>query len=198
MYLFGASGHGKVIKEIIEANGQVVEAFVDDNLSVNKLCGKKVLHGETELSPMIVSIGVNCIRKKVVEKLHCKFGIAIHPTAVVSPSAKIGEGTVVMAGAIINADTVVGKHCIINTGASVDHECVIADYCHIAPHATLCGQVHVGEGTLVGVGACVIPCINIGSWCTIGAGAAVTKNIESNMKEVGVPARPLRDNRDNM
>lgn len=198
MYLFGASGHGKVIKEIIEANGQVVEAFVDDNLSVNKLCGKKVLHGETELSPMIVSIGVNCIRKKVVEKLHCKFGIAIHPTAVVSPSAKIGEGTVVMAGAIINADTVVGKHCIINTGASVDHECVIADYCHIAPHATLCGQVHVGEGTLVGVGVCVIPCINIGSWCTIGAGAAVTKNIESNMKEVGVPARPLRDNRDNM
>lgn len=198
MYLFGASGHGKVIKEIIEANGQVVEAFVDDNLSVNKLCGKKVLHSETELSPMIVSIGVNCIRKKVVEKLHCKFGIAIHPTAVVSPSAKIGEGTVVMAGAIINADTVVGKHCIINTGASVDHECVIADYCHIAPHATLCGQVHVGEGTLVGVGACVIPCINIGSWCTIGAGAAVTKNIESNMKEVGVPARPLRDNRDNM
>ena len=198
MYLFGASGHGKVIKEIIEANGQVDEAFVDDNLNVNKLCGKKVLHGETELSPMIVSIGVNCIRKKVVEKLHCKFGIAIHPTAVVSPSAKIGEGTVVMAGAIINADTVVGKHCIINTGASVDHECVIADYCHIAPHATLCGQVHVGEGTLVGVGACVIPCINIGSWCTIGAGAAVTKNIESNMKEVGVPARPLRDNRDNM
>ena len=198
MYLFGASGHGKVIKEIIEAHGQVVEAFVDDNLNVNKLCGKKVLHGETELSPMIVSIGVNCIRKKVVEKLHCKFGIAIHPTAVVSPSAKIGEGTVVMAGAIINADTVVGKHCIINTGASVDHECVIADYCHIAPHATLCGQVHVGEGTLVGVGACVIPCINIGSWCTIGAGAAVTKNIESNMKEVGVPARPLRDNRDNM
>ena len=41
MYLFGASGHGKVIKEIIEANGQVVEAFVDDNLNVNKLCGKK-------------------------------------------------------------------------------------------------------------------------------------------------------------
>ena len=58
----------KVIKEIIEANGQVVEAFVDDNLNVNKLCGKKVLHGETELSPMIVSIGVNCIRKKSSRK----------------------------------------------------------------------------------------------------------------------------------
>ena len=191
IYLYGASGHGKVIKEIIEACGQKVGAFVDDNPAVNSLCGIKVLHGETTLSPMIVSIGANHIRKKVVQKLHTSFGSAIHPSAVVSPSAKIGEGTVVMAGAVINADAVIGKHCIINTGASVDHECVIGDFCHIAPHATLCGQVHVGEGSLIGVGACVIPCINIGSWCIIGAGAAVTNNIKDNMKVVGVPARPL-------
>ena len=191
MYLFGASGHGKVIKEIIEANGQHVDAFVDDNLNVNELCGIKVLHGETSLSPMIVSVGANHIRKIIVEKLHCEYGVAIHPTAIVSPSAKIGYGTVVMAGAVINADAVIGNHCIINTGSSVDHECVLGDYCHIAPHATLCGQVHVGEGTLIGVGASVIPCINIGSWCTIGAGAAVTNNIGDNMKLVGVPAKPI-------
>lgn len=193
MYLFGASGHGKVIKEIIEATGDKVDAFVDDNLMLDELAGTKVLHGETELSPMIVSIGVNAIRKKIVEKLLCEFGIAIHPSAVISPSAKIGEGTVVMPGAIINADVVIGRHCIINTGASVDHECVIGDYCHIAPHATLCGQVHIGEGTLMGVGACAIPCVKIGSWCTIGAGATVINNIENNMKVVGVPAKPLHD-----
>ena len=91
MYLFGASGHGKVIKEIIEATGDKVDAFVDDNLMLDELAGTKVLHGETELSPMIVSIGVNAIRKKIVEKLHCEFGIAIHPSAVISPSAKIGD-----------------------------------------------------------------------------------------------------------
>ena len=71
MYLFGASGHGKVIKEIIEATGDKVDAFVDDNLILDELAGTKVLHGETELSPMIVCIGVNAIRKKIVEKLHC-------------------------------------------------------------------------------------------------------------------------------
>lgn len=196
MYLFGASGHGKVIKEIIEANGQQIEAFVDDNPHLDELCGKPVLHGVTDKSPMIVSIGVNHIRKKVVQKLNCAFGVAIHPSAVVSPSAKIGEGTVVMAGAVINADAVIGKHCIINTGATVDHECVIGDYCHIAPNATLCGQVHVGEGTLMGVNSCAIPCVKIGSWCTIGAGAAVTNDIEDNLTMVGVPAKELiRSNR---
>ena len=192
MYLFGASGHAKVIMDILTASGEKIDALIDDNEKVNELNGYKVLHGVTDASPIIVSIGVNAIRKKVVEKLTGEFGTAIHPSAIVSPSAKIGEGTVVMAGAIINADAVIGKHCIINTGASVDHECVIGDYCHIAPHATLCGQVHVDEGSMVGVGTCVIPCKNIGSWCTIGAGAAVVKDIPAGVTAVGVPAKVIK------
>ena len=192
MYLFGASGHAKVIMDILTASGQEIDALIDDNEKVNELNGYKVMHGVTDASPIIVSIGVNAIRKKIVEKLTGEFGTAIHPSAIVSPSAKIGEGTVVMAGAIINSDAVIGKHCIINTGASVDHECVVGDYCHIAPHATLCGQVHVDEGSMVGVGACVIPCKNIGSWCTIGAGAAVVKDIPDGATAVGVPAKVIK------
>ena len=115
VYLYGASGHGKVIKDIIEAQGSEVEAFVDDNPRLFHYCEKPVLHQADGLSPMIVSIGANITRKMIVEKLSCKFGVAIHPSAIVSPSAKIGEGTVVMPGAIINADAVIGKHCIINS-----------------------------------------------------------------------------------
>lgn len=194
MFLYGASGHGKVIKEILEARGIEVEAFVDDDLAIKQFCGKPVVHQANGLSPVIVSIGVNEDRKRIAEKLSCEFGIAIHPSAIVSPSAKIGEGTVVMPGAIINADAVIGRHCIINTGASIDHECVIGDYCHIAPHVTLCGQVHVGEGTLIGAGASVVPCINIGRWCIVGAGAAVVKGIPDNVIAVGVPANMLNNN----
>lgn len=192
MYLYGASGHGKVIKDIIEAQGGNVEAFVDDNQSIQEISGRTVLHNADGLSPMILSIGSNKIRKRIAESLNCEFGIAIHPTATVSPSAKIGAGSVVMAGAIINADAMIGKHCIINTGASIDHECVIGDYCHIAPHATLCGQVRVGEGTLIGVSSSVIPCIKIGSWSIIGAGSAVIEDIDSNVTAVGNPAKIVR------
>ena len=188
MYLYGASGHGKVIKDIVEAQGDSVEGFIDDNPDISHYCGRQVLHQFHGLSPIIVSIGINKTRMIIVEKLLCKFSKAIHPTAIVSPSAQIGEGTVVMPGAIINADAIIGKHCIINTGASVDHECIVDDYCHIAPHASLCGQVHVGEGTLIGVGASVIPCIEIGEWSTIGAGAVVTKPIPGYSTAVGVPA----------
>lgn len=189
MYLYGASGHGKVVKDILEARGIEVEAFVDDDINIQQLSGIPVLHNSEGLPQIIVSIGINSTRKKIVEKLSCHFGNAIHPSAIISPSAIIGEGTVVMPGVIINADVVIGKHCIINTGASIDHECIIGDYCHIAPHVTLCGQVHVGEGTLVGVGVSVIPCVSIGDWCTIGAGAAVVSNIPSHCIAMGVPAK---------
>lgn len=192
MYLYGASGHGRVIKEIVEAQGGSVSGFIDDNASLSSYDGVPVAHNSEGASPMIVSIGSNAVRKKVVEKLNCKFGVAIHPTAVVSPSAEIGEGTVIMAGAIINAGAKIGKHCIINTGASVDHECVVGDYAHIAPHATLCGLVHVGEGTLMGVGSCAIPCIKIGSWSTVGAGSAVVRDVEDGATVIGVPAKRIK------
>ena len=194
MYLFGASGHGKVIKEIIEACGGSVTAFVDDNKQVNTCAGLPVLHDANGLSPMIVSIGICRIRKIVVERLqssgkHMVFGTAIHPSAIVSPSAQIGEGTVIMAGAVINADAKIGKHCIINTGATVDHDCVIEDFCHIAPGVHVSGATSIGEGTWIGVGSCVIQCLNIGKNCMIGAGSVVVKNIPDGVKAYGNPCR---------
>lgn len=198
MYLFGASGHGKVIKDILNANGIKVEAFVDDNPNVNECGGRPVVHDATGLSPMIVSIGVNRIRKMIVERLKANnpdimFATAIHPSAVISPTAKIGEGTVVMAGAVINADAVIGNHCIINTGATVDHDCKIGDYCHVAPGVHISGGTHVGEGTWVGVGSSVIQCLNIGKNCMIGAGSVVVKDIPDNVTAFGCPAKVIKN-----
>ncbi len=190
MYLYGASGHGKVIKEILEANNIKVDGFVDDNFDVKNFAGLPVFHSLDGVDEIIVSIGVNAVRKKVVDKIIARFATpAIHEKAIVSPSVRIGEGSVIMGGAVVNADVKIGKHCIVNTGASVDHECILADFVHIAPHASLCGQVEVGEGTLIGVGASVIPCVKIGKWCTIGAGAAIIEDVPDGATVVGVPGR---------
>lgn len=185
MYLYGASGHAKVIMDILKANGVEIEGLVDDNPDIIELLGYPVYHQRTDLSPMIVSIGNNAIRKHIVEKLPVEFGQAIHPTAIVSHTAIIGEGTVVMQGVIVQACTRIGKHCIINTGASVDHECIVEDFVHISPHATLCGNVHVGEGSWVAAGTVVLPGVKIGKWSVIGAGSVVSKDIPDGVLAVG-------------
>lgn len=195
MYLYGASGHAKVIIDILHASNVKIDALIDDNENIHGLHNYKVLHGITNASPIIVSVGANATRKKITEKLTGVFGTAIHPSAIISPRAKISEGTVVMQGAIIQSDALIGKHCIINTGASVGHECIIGDFAHISPGAILCGNVSIGEGTWIGAGATIIPGVKIGKWSIIGAGAVVIKDVPDNAVMAGIPAKVIKYNK---
>lgn len=193
MYLFGASGHAKVIIDILTACDEKIDGLIDDNENITSLMDYPVYHGMYDLSPILISIGNNLIRKKVSEKLTGVIGKAIHPSAIISTYSTIDLGTVVMPGAIINSDSHIGKHCIINTGASIDHECIIDDYVHISPHATLCGNVSVGEGSWIGAGAVIIQGVKIGKWSQIGAGSVVTKDIPDNVLAYGNNCKIIRN-----
>lgn len=199
MIVFGASGHGKVIIEILESTGvSDIEVWDDaEKPSIWQYPVLKPFHANADLSKLcIISIGVNATRKRVAARLaeQVSFGKAIHADACISPRATVDEGTVIMAGVTINADSTIGKHSIINTSAVVDHDCVVGDYTHISPNATLCGDVHLGEGTHFGAGATAIQGVRIGKWCTIGAGAVVISDIPDYATAVGCPARVIKIN----
>jgi sugar O-acyltransferase (sialic acid O-acetyltransferase NeuD family) len=198
MYLYGASGHAKVIIDSLKASGINISGLFDDNPTIKNLLGYMVLGsfdkerlGNDEL---IISVGLNNIRKKITEKLprNINYGKAIHPSAIISEYASIDKGTVVMQGAVIQSDVKIGKHCIINTSTSVDHDCEIEDFVHISPNATLCGAVSVGEGSQIGAGAVVIPGIKIGKWSLVAAGAVVLKDVPDNVLVLGNPARVVK------
>ena len=125
MYLYGASGHAKVVIDLLKASGDKIEALFDDDITINELQSIPVKHEWNGETPVIVSVGNNIYRKQIAERLDCGFGTAIHPSAMISPYATIGKGSVVMQGTIVQSDVQIGKHCIIKTGATIDHECVI-------------------------------------------------------------------------
>ena len=178
MYLYGASGHAKVIIDILLSQNIDVKGLIDDNMAITELVGYPVFHNAEGLNPIIVSIGDNRTREKMVNLLQGhSFATAIHSSAIISPMSTIGEGSVVMQGGIVQSGSSIGRHCIVNTGASVDHDCVLEDFVHLSPQAILCGTVEVGEGTWIGAGATIIQGIKIGKGCLIAAGSVVTKNI---------------------
>ena len=186
MKLYGASGHAKVILDILNAQGIEISEIFDDFSNSQSLNNIQVNKPTKTTEKGIISIGDNQIRKNVVDRdVFNSYGTAIHPSAIISPFAEIGEGTVVMQGAIIQAGAKIGKHCIINTGATVDHDCIIGDYVHISPGVNLCGNVNVGKGTQIGVGSSVVPGIIIGEWSLVCAGSVVTKDIPSNCVAAG-------------
>ncbi|WP_339611200.1 acetyltransferase [uncultured Planktosalinus sp.] len=195
--IYGASGHGKVILEIAQALGYTIAYVFDDNENITNLLTHKVTHKPNEIKlrefPVVFAIGNNNIRQKLTQTLNVKVAPPlIHPKAIVSQSAGIGEGTVVMPGVVIHADTRIGSHCIINTGAIIEHDCILNDFVHISPNAALAGDVTVDEGTHIGIGACVIPGIKIGNRCTIGAGAVIIKDIPDGVTVVGNPGREVK------
>lgn len=204
IFIFGASGHAKVVIDIIERQGLYDIAFlVDDDPSLKgtEFYGYHVIGGKMELLEVrnqvcggIIAIGSNQARISVAKWLiDNRFDLvsAIHPSAQLGRGATVDVGTVVMAGVVINSDSRVGKNVIVNTRASIDHDCIVGDGVHIAPGTILCGTVCIGEGTFVCAGATVIPNLTIGNNVVIGAGSVVIRNVLANVTVVGSPAKIL-------
>lgn len=204
IYLWGAGGHAKVVADVVRAMGMQVAGFLDESHARHgqDYYGARILGGESWLDSkeadrtceVFVAIGNNAARLRCLEfAINAGFTVPslIHPSAVVSPTAQLEVGTVIMAGAIVQSDTLIGRGGIINTGASVDHDCVLGRDVHIAPGARLAGQVTVGDRTLIGVSASVIPQIHIGHDCVVGAGAVVVTDVPDHQTVVGIPARPI-------
>jgi len=196
MYLYGASGHAKVIIGILKSNGQIIQGIFDDNLSIISLLNYPVtgLYDPSIVKDdqIIISIGSNELRQNVSKKILSDFGTLIHKSALVSDFSTINPGSVIMQNAVVQPNVIVGKHVIINTSAVVEHDCVINDFVHISPNATICGNVFVGEGTHIGAGAVVIQGVKIGKWSIIGAGSVIIQNVPDNVVIVGNPGRIVK------
>lgn len=192
--VLGAGGHAKVVISTLLAQGDEVVAAFDDEES---LWGQTVL-GVPVKGPVsevkgsaVIAIGSNQVRAEL-SKLELEWVSAIHPTAWVDPSARIGVGTVIFAHAAVQPDVVIGNHVIVNTSASADHDCQLGDFSHLAPGAHLGGGVSLREGAWVGLGASVLQGLQIGAWAVVGAGAVVLATIPGEETHVGNPSRKLR------
>lgn len=205
--LVGGGGHCKVIIDLIRSMRKYEIVGITDNKGIgDKLLDVPIIGDDDVLSQVykggvrnaFVSFGALdniVVRDKIFYKLRnigFEIPTLIHNKAVVSPYAKIMDGTCVMAGAVINAGAIVQENCIINTSSIVEHNCVIGRNSHISPGASLAGGVKIGNNTHIGIGASLIQNMSIGNDVVIGAGSVVINNIKNNTTAVGVPAKIIK------
>lgn len=195
--VIGAGGHGRVVAESAAAAGWTA-IFFDDHLTGEN---KGWLVGGTADEALvypcdaaIVAIGNNRVRLDWIERLRGA-GLAVatimHPSALVSATAMVGEGTFLAAGAIVGANAALGIGCIINTAASVDHDCFLGEAVHLSPGVRLSGEVTIGTASWLGTGSAVRNRVKIGRDVVVGVGGVVVGDIPDGQTVVGVPARPL-------
>jgi len=186
--LVGYGGHTKSVADTIERLGKYrISGYTDLEDSNSKY----LYLGTDEKLESIFNSGIRnafiCvgymgkgnIREKIYDRLKeigYNLPVMIDPSAIVSASSSIEEGTFVGKFSLINADAKIGKCSIINTGAIIEHESTVGEFSHISVGAVLCGQVIVGRGAFVGANATVIQCRKISDYTIVPAGETVRKN----------------------
>jgi sugar O-acyltransferase (sialic acid O-acetyltransferase NeuD family) len=204
LYVFGASGHGKVVAEAARQSGLFrIRGFLDDDAGLwgREWDGVPVVGGRDRLATLegageiALGVGDNRSRAAVaraVARNGRTLATIVHPTAVTATGAHVGPGSYLGPHAVVHSDATVGRGCIINTGAVVEHDCRIDDWVHVSPRAALGGAVRIGEGAHLGLGAIVLPGLTLGAWTILGAGAVLLGSLPGGVTAVGVPARMLR------
>ncbi|HET7766004.1 MAG TPA: acetyltransferase [Burkholderiales bacterium] len=204
LVVVGASGHAKVVVDIVEKEGRYrISHLLDDNPALHgksffgyRIAGATpdILASAGEKRLALVAIGDNSTRLRIAGWLRSngfELARAVHPQSQIGRGAAIGAGTVIMAGAVVNADAAIGDNVIVNTGATVDHDCVVGDGVHLAPGTHLCGGVRVGAGAFLGAGTVAIPGIRVGANAIVGAGSTLLEDVPESAKAAGSPARRL-------
>jgi sugar O-acyltransferase (sialic acid O-acetyltransferase NeuD family) len=204
--VIGAGGHAAVVADALQAAGVNVLGFTDADATKHqsRQCGLPVLGSDatvlagSDRNDVLLANGIGGVRgtdarralQLRLQEAGWRFATVIHPTAIVSRHARIGDGVQLLAGSIVQASAVIGEGSIVNTAAIVEHDADVGEYVHVAPRALLCGAVTVGNYSHIGAGAVVRQGIRLGRHTLVASGAVVVKDFDGGGELVGMPARP--------
>lgn len=198
MIVIGGGGHAKMCIDMIRQMHRFnIVGIIDEHRALgSRTLGVPVIGRDQDLEKLynkgillavigLAALGQPQKRKQIYERLtQIGFNIPnlIHPRAVIEPTADIGDGNQIMAGAIVGSEVKLGHNCIVNSGAIISHESILKDNVHVTPGAIIAGSVKIGENTIIGMGASVYLGIEIGDNVVIPNGMDVLLNIPDGMR----------------
>jgi len=152
---------------------------------------------DTKIDAIHVSIGDNKARYDIYKELELTgipFLSIIHPTSIISSSAKIGAGCFIGANAVVQNNSIVGNYSMINTGAIIEHDNILGEATHIAPNACTGGRVKVHDLAFIGIGSVVVPDVSIGKSAFVNAGTLVKKSVSNGLTMIGYSSKIHKKN----
>lgn len=203
--VIGGGEFAAVVIEAIEAGAiETVLGFVDPRPASQTVASHVAKHlgDDTELqnypnAKLVLGVGSTTAseaRRFIVRSLgypDSRWTSVRHPDALVSHSAQLEHGSIILAGAIVCRNARIEQHAIINLGATIDHDVVVGEYTHVCPGAVMGGASSIGPNSLIGINASIRDHTHCGANTTVGMGAVVTQNYDGGLTLIGTPAKPI-------
>ncbi|AMB99874.1 shikimate dehydrogenase [Aerococcus urinaehominis] len=201
LYIIGAGGYAKSVLDSLSQYLYDFQGFIDDYKNGSHLgypiLGKNldIIDDATDCR-FFIAIGDNKKRAYWYNQLkehEFKLINVIDSSAIVSNSAKLGEGCFIGKMAIVNAMVTIGNNCIINTKALVEHGVTLDNHINISTSTVINGDVHIQNGSFIGSSSVVNGQLTIGKETMVGSGAVVISDVKDYQTVVGVPARVIKE-----
>jgi sugar O-acyltransferase (sialic acid O-acetyltransferase NeuD family) len=209
LVVLGGPGDGlsvaEAIRHVATASGSVsLAGFLNDVLPrgtilqgvpvLGKLDDWRELDEDLRFVPALQRVKDMPGRVRRVEGLGIpddRWGVVIHPSAVISSDAEIGVGSFILSCATIQPAARVGRFAGVRSGSMLGHHCTIGDHASVGPNATMCGRSILHEAAHLGPGAVLMDAKVMGRYSVAGIGAAVTKDVADFCIVFGNPARRI-------
>lgn len=116
-----------------------------------------------------------------------------HPSAFVSPGAKIGRGVLIYSMVNIDTGVKIGDGVIIANSTTIAHDSEIKNGVYFGANVCVCGEVKIGELCFIGSSATISNGLRVGDYCTIGMSSCITSNIPDNSFAIGNPFKIVKN-----
>ena len=202
------TGEGRCVLEACRAIARPVAGFLDTRVAAGeRVCGAPVLGDDATLDDLefldahdfLVSVGEAAARAAYVARIRAGGGRlaapVVHPSAIVSPYARIADGAILLGQSAVNPEVDIGEATILDWQVVVGHDSALGACSFVGPGCRVAGRVRIGEQAFLGLGVVVIPDIVIGARSIVGAGAVVTRDIPDDVLAVGNPAQVVKQRR---
>lgn len=166
--IVGAGGYGRLALDVLLASGfgDRVMGFYDDAHAAlpGKVRGVPILGDVAMLRSMlsiesahvIVAITDGAARLRIANSIRAlggSFFTAMHPLSYVSGVSRVGDGSVLAAGAVVHPDAAVGSHSFLGPGSVVDRDAEVGAGAWLSAGAVVGSGARVGARVFLGQGA---------------------------------------------
>lgn len=205
LVIIGAGGFAREIYDLANLCFQDdpdfrVKGFLSDGFSnIESMGYPAVLSKVADYTPVANDVffcGIGNVhdRKKTVAIILEKGGQfinLIHPTAMLSPSVKIGKGVGIKAFSVLASDVEIGDFSFLQSSVIMGHDVCIGDFCHVNSFSFFAGHVQVANLGVVNAGARLVQNVKVGEAAVVGVGSVVLRRVKPGTTVFGNPAKTI-------